>query len=81
MKKYFALALIIFTTSLSLLFSEASTAQVERKQADRQQASFVSSNVVISQIYGGGGLANAAYNHDFVELFNRGNTSVNLSNW
>lgn len=28
-------------------------------------------SVVISQIYGGGGQANATLNHDFVELFNR----------
>ncbi len=36
-------------------------------------------NVVISQIYQGGGLTNAVYKNDFVELFNRGTTTVDFS--
>jgi uncharacterized repeat protein (TIGR01451 family) len=35
--------------------------------------------VVISQVYGGGGNAGATYTHDFVELFNRGATAVDLT--
>ena len=81
MKKYFALAFIILAAALGLVFSAASTAQIGHKPAERQRASFVSANVVISQIFGGGGLTNAPYNHDFVELFNRGTSPVNLSNW
>ena len=38
-------------------------------------------NVVISQVYGAGSNANATYQNDFVELFNRGATAVNLSGW
>ena len=41
----------------------------------------VSSSIVISQVYGGGGNTNAVYKNDFVELFNRGNTTVDLSGW
>ncbi|HVY44819.1 MAG TPA: lamin tail domain-containing protein [Minicystis sp.] len=37
--------------------------------------------VVMSQIYGAGGNNGATYNHDFVELYNRGNVAVNLSGW
>ena len=37
--------------------------------------------IVISQIYGAGGNANAVFTHDYVELFNRGSTSVNISGW
>ncbi|HEV7837821.1 MAG TPA: lamin tail domain-containing protein, partial [Gemmatimonadaceae bacterium] len=37
--------------------------------------------VVISQVYGGGGNANAQFNRDFVELFNAGGTEQNLSGW
>jgi hypothetical protein len=37
--------------------------------------------VVISQVYGGGGNAGAAYRNDYVQLFNRGATSVALSGW
>lgn len=37
--------------------------------------------VVISQVYGGGGNSNATYTNDYVELFNRGTTPQSLSNW
>jgi predicted extracellular nuclease len=37
--------------------------------------------VVISQVYGGGGNANATYTHDFVELFNKGNATVDISDY
>ncbi|PYS40323.1 MAG: hypothetical protein DMF71_13555, partial [Acidobacteria bacterium] len=35
--------------------------------------------LVISQVYGGGGNSGAAYQNDFVELFNRGTTTVDFS--
>lgn len=35
--------------------------------------------VVISQVYGGGGNSGAPYNRDFVELFNRGDAPVSLA--
>jgi hypothetical protein len=40
-----------------------------------------SPDVVVSQVYAGGGNAGAAFTHDFVELFNRGSTSVDVSGW
>jgi hypothetical protein len=40
-----------------------------------------SPNVLVSQVYGGGGNAAASYANDFVELFNRGSTSVDLTGW
>ncbi len=39
------------------------------------------SQVVISQVYGGGGNTGATYSHDFIELFNRGASPVSLSGW
>src|SRR5881296_2197707 len=39
------------------------------------------SDVVISQVYGGGGNSGAAYQNDFIELFNRGAATVNVSGW
>ena len=36
------------------------------------QAWAVSPNLVISQVYGGGGNSGATYTHDFIEVFNRG---------
>ena len=46
-------------------------------------AQAVSSNVVISEVYGGGTGSGAAntYGNDFIELYNRGTTAVNLSGW
>ena len=41
----------------------------------------VSTSVVVSQIYGGGGNTGAAYKNDFIELFNLGTTAQNLSGW
>ncbi|MFL6450843.1 MAG: lamin tail domain-containing protein [Bryobacteraceae bacterium] len=37
--------------------------------------------VVISQIYGGGGNIGATLRNDFIELFNSGSTTVDLSGW
>ena len=37
--------------------------------------------VVVSQVYAGGGNAGATYQNDFVELFNRGSSPVDLSGW
>jgi DNA/RNA endonuclease G (NUC1) len=39
------------------------------------------SDVVISQIYGGGGNAGATYLNDYVELYNRGTGVVDLTGW
>ena len=36
-------------------------------------------SLVISQLYGGGGNSGAAYQNDFVELFNRGATTIDFS--
>ena len=39
----------------------------------------VSTDLVISQVYGGGGNSGATFTHDFVELFNRGSAAVSLA--
>ena len=36
-------------------------------------------NLVISQVYGGGGNTSATYTNDFIEIFNRGTTIVDFS--
>jgi len=41
----------------------------------------VSPNVVVSQVYGGGGNSGATYTHDFIELFNHGTTPTSLAGW
>ncbi|HEX9269742.1 MAG TPA: PKD domain-containing protein [Candidatus Limnocylindria bacterium] len=45
------------------------------------RAAAVSSGVVISQLYGGGGNTGAPYLNDYVELFNRGAAPVSLTGW
>ncbi len=73
------------TRSLALLvlFVVTSCAPDEspRKQPFLAHRDALSTGVVISQVYGAGGNANAPFNADFVELFNRGPNAVNVSNW
>lgn len=44
-------------------------------------AQAVSPNIVISQVYGGGGNTGATFKQDFIELFNRGDATVDISGW
>ena len=44
-------------------------------------AAAASPNVVISQVYGGGGNSGAQYSNDYIELFNRGSAPVDISPW
>src|SRR4051794_29434919 len=41
----------------------------------------VSPDIVISQVYGGGGNSGAIYTNDFVELYNRGTVAVDVTGW
>ena len=46
-----------------------------------QPAHAVSSSIVISQVYGGGGNSGATLKNDFIELFNRSGAPVSLNGW
>lgn len=46
-----------------------------------QPVAAVSPDIVLSQVFGGGGNSGALYKNDFIELFNRGAAAVNLSGW
>lgn len=46
-----------------------------------QSAKAVSADIVISQVYGGGGNSGATYKNDFIELYNRGAAAVNVTGW
>jgi uncharacterized protein len=39
----------------------------------------ISSNIVISEVYGGGGNTGAPYTNDYIELYNRGSAPVSLA--
>ncbi|MBP0452617.1 lamin tail domain-containing protein [Kitasatospora sp. RG8] len=44
-------------------------------------AQAVSPDIVISQVYGGGGNSGAPYANDFIELYNRGTAPVSVTGW
>ncbi|MFE7595513.1 lamin tail domain-containing protein, partial [Kitasatospora sp. NPDC057512] len=44
-------------------------------------AQAASPDIVISQVYGGGGNSGAPYTNDFVELYNRGTAPVSVTGW
>ena len=46
-----------------------------------RQVQAVSPDIVISQVYGGGGNSGAPFTHDFIELYNRGSAAVSLAGW
>src|SRR5512140_599274 len=46
-----------------------------------RSAQAVSPDIVISQVYGGGGNTGATYKNDFIELFNRGGAPVSVTGW
>ncbi len=41
----------------------------------------LSTDIVVSQVYGGGGNSGATLTNDYVELFNRGTTAVSVTGW
>src|SRR2546427_13270650 len=44
-------------------------------------AAAVSADIVISQVYGGGGNSGATLKNDFIEIFNRGTSAVSVNGW
>jgi hypothetical protein len=66
--KYLRIGLVVIT-ALTLLLIHA-----------YQPAQAVSTTIVISQIYDGGN-SGATPRNDFIELFNRGNTPVDVTGW
>ena len=45
----------------------------------QQSAALGSASLVVSQVYGGGGNSGATYENDFIEIFNRGTSTVSVS--
>jgi endonuclease G, mitochondrial len=76
LRKYFVVLSAVVLTAISLGTKFGVTAG-EPELAPRM----ISPNVVISQVYGGGGNTGATHTHDFVELFNRGDQPINLANY
>ena len=59
----------------------ATTALLGLVAATPAHAVDTTSPVVLSEVYGGGGNSGAPYSNDFVELYNHGTSSVDLSGW
>jgi len=49
--------------------------------ASAQAAPSPTAQVVINEVYGGGGNSGAPYNRDFIELVNKGTSAVDVSTW
>jgi predicted extracellular nuclease len=64
------------TAALALLVSGIGAATLAGTPA-----AAVSTDVVISELYGGGGNSGATLTHDYIELYNRGETAVDISTW
>jgi hypothetical protein len=47
----------------------------------QSSAELGSTSLVISQVYGGGGNSGSTYENDFIEIFNRGASSVSVAGW
>ncbi|HEY0078236.1 MAG TPA: ExeM/NucH family extracellular endonuclease [Pyrinomonadaceae bacterium] len=67
--------------ALFIFFALIAAALLQRSGSVIPASQALSSNIVISQVYGGGGNTGANYTHDFIELFNRGNTTIDISAW
>ncbi len=66
-------------------FRAASRLTIRRLTATFAVALFLATalpaQVVISQVYGGGGNSGATFKNDYVELFNRGSATVDINGW
>src|SRR5438046_1160109 len=68
-------------TKLASVFALAVAASATVLAVAATPAQATSPDVVISEVYGGGGNTGAPWRNDFVELYNRSAATVNLSGW
>jgi predicted extracellular nuclease len=69
------------TKALSRLFSISVCLAMLLSALPMQPAYAISPDIVISQVYGGGGNSGAMLKNDFIELFNRGTAAVDVTGW
>ena len=67
--------------SLGAAFAIAFAAGTVSVVAPTASAATDGSNVVINEVYGGGGNSGATYTHDFVELYNPTDAPIDLTGW
>ncbi|WP_159881007.1 5'-nucleotidase C-terminal domain-containing protein [Paenibacillus puerhi] len=66
---------------MGLMLAALLVAGLALPAAPAAQAATDGSNVVISQLYGGGGNSGAEYKHDFIELYNPTDAPIDLNGW
>lgn len=66
-----------FTAGLAVLMGVGSVLPA----VQTAEAASDNSNIVISQVYGGGGNGGAEFKNDFIELYNPTNKAVDLTGW
>jgi hypothetical protein len=76
--KLVSLATVLALSGSVALVGACSQTADDDASADAFATQAPKEQLVISQVYGGGGNANAPFSHDFVELFNRGTKPVSL---
>jgi len=76
-----ALAVVLGAAVLSCKDSPTSVKMPRAASFDVTTAAVTRPQIVISQIYGGGGNSGATLKNDFIELFNTGSDSVDLTGW
>ena len=70
-----------YRKSLGAAFAIALAAGTVSVVAPTASAATDGSNVVINEVYGGGGNKGATYTHDFVELYNPTDQEIDLEGW
>jgi hypothetical protein len=75
------MTLTIRPMQFALLAALASCEYGTPESSDPQWLATGSPDIVISQLYGGGGNSGAQFTRDFVELFNRSASSVSVTGW
>lgn len=78
-KYYFAILAVVIGV---LCFNLGIKTEAQNQAIVNETTNVASPNIVISQFYGGGGVAAASpYRNDFVELFNRSSSPVSLNGY
>ena len=76
-----ALAVVLGAAVLSCKDSPTSVKMPRAASFDVTTAAATRPQIVISQVYGGGGNSKAPLKNDYIELFNPGSDSVDLTGW
>jgi hypothetical protein len=67
--------------SATLTLSSPGAANVTRTLTGTATSQMTLANVIITEVYGGGGNSGATLKNDFIELYNTTTTAINISGW